>query len=144
MRSTVASQQEGCGFKSRMVQDVRACSRAFLCGVCVFTRVPPIEPYNNKNMQKEEMLISPVPDQDRTGHLDLVPGRRIAGCPLLLAFPGGGCQDGLKAEDTFHRLHLTACVCVCVCVCCVSPLTPLTQMSSLMNVLSDLVSCRSL
>ena len=84
----------------------------------VFTRVPPIEPHNNKNMQKEQMLISPVPDQDRTGHLDLVPGRRIAGCPLLLAVPGGGRQDGLKAEETFHRLHLTACVCVCVCVVC--------------------------
>ena len=48
VRSTVASQQEGRGFKSCMVQHVGACSRAFLCGVCnvlhVFTRVPPIEP----------------------------------------------------------------------------------------------------
>ena len=35
MRSTVASQQEGCGFKSRMVQHVGASSRAFLCGVCI-------------------------------------------------------------------------------------------------------------
>ena len=59
---------------------------------------------NKKKEQKEQMLISPVPDQDRTGHLDLVPRRRIAGCPLLLAFPGGGRQDGLRAENKFHRL----------------------------------------
>ena len=62
----------------------------------VFTRVPPIEPHKNKNMQKEQTLISPVPDQDTTGHLDLVPRRRIAGCPLLPAVPGGGCQDGKR------------------------------------------------
>ena len=36
------------------------------------------------------VLVGPVPDQDRTEHLDLVPGRRIAGRPLLLAVPGGG------------------------------------------------------
>ena len=87
-------------------------------------RVHPGSPYRTPQQQKhaeEQMLISPVPDQDRTGHLDLVPGR----CILLAAHcswhvPGGGCQDGIKAEETFHQLHLTACVCVCVCV---SPLT---------------------
>ena len=64
-------------------------------------------------MQQEQMPFGPVPDQDRTGH-------RIAGRPLLLAVPGGGCQDGKNAEDQFRQL-LTACL--CVCVCCVSPLT---------------------
>ena len=81
----------------------------------VLTRVPPIEPHN-KNMQKNRCSFGPVPDQDRTKHLDLVPGRRIAGRPLLLAIPGGGCQDGLNAENTFHR-RPTLHVCVCVCVC---------------------------
>ena len=41
VRSTVASQQEGCGFKSRIVQHVGACSRAFLCGVCMFSPCSP-------------------------------------------------------------------------------------------------------
>ena len=53
--------------------------------------------------------------EDRTGHLDLVPGRHNDGCPLLLAFPGGGRQDGKNAEETFHRHSTFACVCVCVC-----------------------------
>ena len=61
------------------------------------------------------MLVGPDPEQVRTEHLDLVPGRRIAGRPLLLAVPGGGCQDGLKAENTFHRHHLHVCVCVVSC-----------------------------
>ena len=68
-------------------------------------------------MQKEQMLISPDPDQVRTEHLDLVPGRRIAGRPLLLDVPGGGCQDGLKAENTFHRRPTCMRVCVCVLSC---------------------------
>ena len=69
-------------------------------------------------MQKEQMLVGPDPDPDqvRTEHLDLVPGRRIAGRPLLLAVPGGGCQDGLKAENTFHRRPTCMRVCVCVVV----------------------------
>ena len=41
VRSTVASQQEGCGFKSRIVKHVGACSRAFLCGVCMFSPCSP-------------------------------------------------------------------------------------------------------
>ena len=65
----------------------------FACSPCVLPGSP-IEPHNNKNMQKERMPFGPLPDQDRTGHLDLVPGRRIAGCPLLLDVPGGGRQDG--------------------------------------------------
>ena len=119
MRSTVASQQEGRGFKSRIVQHVGACSRAFLCGVCMFSLCspgfPPLNP-NNKNMQKEQLLNSPVPDQDRTEHLDLVPGRRIAGRPLLLAVPGGGRQDGKK-----QKINSTDSPnCMCVCVVCVT------------------------
>ena len=74
----------------------------FACSPRVHLGSPHRTPQQQKHA--EQMLISPVPDQDRTGHLDLVPGRRIAGCPLLLAFPGGGCQDGLKADITFHRL----------------------------------------
>ena len=120
VRSTVASQQEGCGFKSRIVQHVGACSRAFLCGVCMFSPCspgfPPLNP-NNKNMQKEQMLVGPDPDPDqvRTEHLDLVPGRRIAGRPLLLAVPGGGRQDG-KTQRTSSTVVPPACVCV-LCVC---------------------------
>ena len=41
VRSTVASQQEGHGFKSRIVQHVGACSRAVLCGVCMFSPCSP-------------------------------------------------------------------------------------------------------
>ena len=75
---------------------------------------PPYNP-NNKNMQKEQMLIGPDPDPDqvRTEHLDLVPGRHIAGCPLLLGVPGGGCQDG-----KMQRTSSTVVTCMCVCVCC--------------------------
>ena len=68
------------------------------------------------------MLFGPVPAQERTGHLDLVPGRRIAGCPLLLAFLGGGRQDGVKGRRYIPPTPPN-CMCVCVCVCCVSPLT---------------------
>ena len=59
-------------------------------------------------MQKEQMPFGPDPDQVRTGHLDLVPGRRIAGRPLLLDVPGGGRQDGIKAENiltVFPNFH---------------------------------------
>ena len=72
------------------------------------------------------MLVGPDPDQVRTEHLDLVPGRRIAGRPLLLAVPGGGRQDG-KTQRTSSTVVPPACVCVCVlCVChhsnmCVTP-----------------------
>ena len=80
----------------------------------MLTWVPPIEPHKKKHAE-EQMLIGPVPDHDRTRtrteHLDLVPGRRIAGRPLLLDVPGGGRQDGRNVENTSHL-----CVCVCVCV----------------------------
>ena len=49
-------------------------------------RVLPGSPHRTPQQQKH--------DQDRTGDLDLVPGRRIAGRPLLLAVPRGGRQDG--------------------------------------------------
>ena len=56
VRSTVASQQEGCGFKSHMVITCRGLFPGLsvwsLHVLPVFTRVPPIEPHNNKNMQK--------------------------------------------------------------------------------------------
>ena len=80
------------------------------------------ESTSNKNMQKkEQMLNSPVPDQDRTEHLDLVPGHRIAGRLLLLAIPGGGHQDGKK-----QKINSTDSPnCMCVCVCCVCHHSPL-------------------
>ena len=115
MRSTVVSQQEGCGFKSRMVQHVGACSRAFLCGVCMFSH--PGSPHRTPQQKhaEEQMLFGPVPDHDRTGHLDLVPGRRNDGCPLLLAFPGGGRPGWEKCRgDIPPTFHLNVCVCVCV------------------------------
>ena len=69
-----------------------------------------------------QMPFGPVPDQDRTGHLDLVPGRRIAGSPTAPGCPWGRMMPGWdkRREDQFRRL-LTACVCVCVCVCHHSP-----------------------
>ena len=60
-------------------------------------------------MQKEQMLVGPDPDQVRTEHLDLVPGRRIAGRPLLLAVPGGGCQDGKKQKTPSTAVPEPSC-----------------------------------
>ena len=62
----------------------------------------PGSPHRTPQQQKHAKKRSSV--LTRTGHLDLFPGRRIAGCPLLLAFPGGGRQGGIKAENEFHRL----------------------------------------
>ena len=61
------------------------------------------------------MLIGPDPDQVRTEHLDLVPGRRIAGRPLLLDVPGGGFQDGKKQRAPSTILHVHVCVCAVLC-----------------------------
>ena len=108
VHSTVASQQEGCGFKSRMAQHVGACSWAFLCGVCMFSCVPPIEPH--KNMQKEQMLISPVPDQDRTL------GPRVLHCwlPASPGFPWGfpwGRTPGWIPPNCMCVCHHSTLVC---------------------------------
>ena len=121
--SAVASQQEGRGFKSRIVQHVGACSRAFLCGVCMFSPCSPHRTPTIKNMQKEQMLVGPDPDQVRTERLDLVPGCCIAGRPLLLDVPGGRMPGWDKSREQLPpSSHLHVCVCVSplmcnVCVC---------------------------
>ena len=73
-------------------------------------RVHPGSPHRTPTIKTCKSRCSSVliPDQVRTEHLDLVPGRRIAGL-------GGGCQDGKKAENIFHRRPTCMCVCVCVC-----------------------------
>ena len=78
-------------------------------------RTPQQQKHAKKNRCSSVLSLTKTRQDWALGH----PGRCIVGCPLLLAFPGGGRQNGIKAEDSFHRLHLTACV----CVCCVSPLT---------------------
>ena len=85
----------------------------FACSPRV-TRVPPIEPHNNKNMQKEQMPFGPDPDQDRTEHLDLVPGRRIAGSPTAPGCPWGRTPGWDKGRE---HLPPSSPACVCVCVC---------------------------
>ena len=64
-------------------------------------------------MQKEQMLVGPDPDRVRTEHLDLVPGRRIAGRPLSL---GEDARMG-KKQRTPSTVVPPACVCVCVLSC---------------------------
>ena len=95
-------------------------------------RVHPGSPHRTPQQQKHAKRTDahPVPDQDRapgTGHLDLVPGRRIAGSPLLLAFPWGRTPGWEKCREHFppsSHLHVCVCVtthCVCnVCACCVA------------------------
>ena len=92
-----------------------AISRAFLCGVCMFSPcsqgVSSTKNPNRKTCRRTELS---VPDQD--GSLDLVPGRlKAAHCSWG---PGGRTvQDGIKAESKFTATS----ACVCVCVCPVSP-----------------------
>ena len=66
VRSTVASQQEGCVFKSRMVQHVGAWSRTFLCGVCIFSPGSPHRTPQQKHAE-EQMPFGPVVVRDRLG-----------------------------------------------------------------------------
>ena len=99
-----------------MVQHVGACSRAFLCGVCMFSPCYPGSPRRTPTIKTcKKSRCSSVLSLTKTGPSTWTwsPGRRIAGRPLLLAVPGAGCQDGLKAENT-----VITCMCVCVCVCC--------------------------
>ena len=123
---TVASQQEGRGFKSRFVQHVRACSRAFLCGVCmfvpVFPWVRPIEPHNNKNMQNR---CSSVLSLTKTGlgTWTWSPGAAMWQ-PTAPGIPWGRMPGWVKGRNYIPPTLLTACVCVCVlcvtthpCVC---------------------------
>ena len=114
VRSTVASQQEGCGFKSRMVQHVGACSRAFLCGVCMFSPCspgfPPLNPITTKTCKKE-------PGQDWALGL----GPRAPHCWLPTA---PGCPWGRTPRWVECRRSIPPTPnCMCVCVCWVSPLT---------------------
>ena len=63
------------------------------------------------------MLISPVPDQDRTGHLDLVPGRRSVAAHCSWLSLGEDARMGKGREDLPPISPHCMCVCVCVCVC---------------------------
>ena len=93
-----------------------AISRAFLCGVCMFSPcsqgVSSTKNPNRKNMQNNRTHVHPWPKMDSSLHL--VPGRY-----KLPTAPGGSLRkDGPgweKAENKFTATSgLPACVCVCV------------------------------
>ena len=99
-----------------------AISRAFLCGVCMFSPcsqgVSSTKNPNRKNMQKEQNTLRPsLTTTDGSPHL--VPGRlKAAHCSWG---PGGRTvRDGINAEAKFTNDLRPACACVCVCVSCVA------------------------
>ena len=83
----------------------------FACSPRV-TRVPPRRTPTIKTCKKSRCSSVLTLTKSGPSTWTWSPGRRIAGCPLLLDVPGGGFQDGKKAENTFHH---PACACVCVC-----------------------------
>src|SRR4029434_453723 len=86
-----------------------AISRAFLCGVCMFSLCS-LGVSSTKNPSRRTELS--VPDQD--GSLDLVPGRH-KGCPLLLGFWRKDSPGWEKCRGKIHcNLGMRVCVCVCV------------------------------
>src|SRR4029434_5032868 len=96
-----------------------AISRAFLCGVCMFSPcsqgVSSAKNPNRKNMQKNRTLSCPSLTK-MDGSLHLVPGRlRLPTAPGVLEEG----QSGMgKCRSQIHGDHG---LCVCVCVCPVSP-----------------------
>src|SRR4029434_2909885 len=106
---TAASQQEGHGFDSRMGRCwlwgagpsvLRwAISRAFLCGVRLFSQCP---------QEPQQHTLLSIPDQD--GRFTSLGPRALKSCP-----GGSTIRDGLKAEQKF-----TATSGLRVCVCSVS------------------------
>ena len=106
-----------------------AISRAFLCGVCMFSPcsqgVSSTKDPNRKNMQNNRTHVHPWPKMDSSLHL-------VPGCYKLATAPGGSLRkDGPgweKAENKFTAtsglcyLHICTCVFQCV-VCAIKNLT---------------------
>src|SRR4029434_11050612 len=102
-----------------------AISRAFLCGVCMFSPSPCSQGVsstknpNRKNMQKEQNALLSVPDQD--GRLTW-----SLGAEKLPTAPGGSWRKDspvwVKGRDYIHSDLRPACVCVLcrlhIHVCC--------------------------
>src|SRR4029434_4191982 len=103
-----------------------AISRAFLCGVCMFTRGFLHQELQQKNMQKHRTLSCPSMRKTH-GSRDLCPGRH-KGCPLLLAALEEGQSRMAKCRGKIHcdlfGMHASVCVCVCACACA-CPVSPL-------------------
>ena len=119
VRSTAASQQEGRGFKSRMVQHVGACSRAFLCGVCMFSPCYPGSPRRTPTIKTcKKSRCSSVLTLTKSGPSTWTwsPGAAslVAHCSWM--------SLGEDSRMGKSREHLPpSCMCMCVCVlCCVA------------------------
>src|SRR4029434_3582325 len=93
-----------------------AISRAFLCGVCMFSPcsqgVSSNKKPNRKNMQKQNILLSV---RDRDGRFTWSPGAE-----KLPTAPGGSWRKdspGWVKCRAYIAQRPQACVCVCLCVC---------------------------
>ena len=93
-----------------------AISRAFLCGVCMFSPcsqgVSSNKNPNRKNMQKQNILLSV---RDRDGRFTWSPGAE-----KLPTAPGGSWRKdgpGWVKCRAYISQRPQACVCVCLCVC---------------------------
>ena len=94
-----------------------AISRAFLCGVCMFSPcsqgVSSNKNPNRKNMQKQNILLSV---RDRDGRFTWSPGAE-----KLPTAPGGSWRKdgpGWVKCRAYISQRPQACVCLCVCVLC--------------------------
>src|SRR4029434_11034762 len=95
-----------------------AISRAFLCGVCMFSPCSQgVSSANNPNRKtcKKNRTILSVPDRD--GRFTWSPGAE-----KLPTAPGGSWRRDdagwVKGREKIHADLRPACACVCVCVVC--------------------------
>ena len=119
VRSTAASQQEGRGFKSRMVQHVGACSRAFLCGVCMFSPCYPGSPRRTPTIKTcKKSRCSSVLTLTKSGPSTWTWSPGAASLAAHCSWMSLG-EDSRMGKS---REHLPpSCMCMCVCVpCCVA------------------------
>ena len=119
LRSTAASQQEGRGFKSRMVQHVGACSRAFLCGVCMFSPCYPGSPRRTPTIKTcKKSRCSSVLTLTKSGPSTWTWSPGAASLAAHCSWMSLG-EDSRMGKS---REHLPpSCMCMCVCVpCCVA------------------------
>src|SRR4029434_6315777 len=119
---TAASQQEGHGFDSRMGRcwlwvagPPQTFSAQAGCSPCVHKGFPPIRTPTEKNMQKQNILLSV---RDRDGRFTCSPGAE-----KLPTAPGGVLEEGRSGMGEMQSVHFTATsgLRLCVCVCPVSP-----------------------